>query len=513
MTEKKKRVLLTGASGSMGHEAFKELWKRRDEFDIVLLLLPERFEKRLFKPYEREAGIRSIPARGVVESGDGVLKIVWGDLTCYEDVKEAVRGVDHVLHPAALISPAADHNPALARRVNLGGAENLIKAIKAEPNGAERISIVSIGSVAFYGDRLPPIALIRTGDPLMPSVFDFYAVSKIAAERELIESGIRHWVSMRQTYIAIPNVRALMDPIMFHQPLEQCIEMCTSRDAGYGLVRTLDQPLDSDFWRRVYNQTGGPSARFVYGDYLERTMRLMGLGDYQRLMERNWFTLRNFHCAWYADSHVLNRYLGHQRESYEDHLRDVERNLSWYVKLGRIVPKGIIKSAVMRPMASRKDGPLYWTAHPEEMSNRVKAFYGSREKWLGMGGWDSLPVKWCTDSHLLDHGYDERKSVDELSIDELRKAAEFRGGECLSSTYHGDRGEKLRWRCAFGHEFGASTALVLLAGHWCPECSPPSWDYDRTARKNPFLAQAYYNTHSREESNCYLEGDCLKETF
>jgi len=513
MSKKKPKVFLTGASGSMGHEAFKELWRRRDKYDVVVLLLPHRYEKRLFKPYEREVGINSIKGRGVVESDDGLLKIVWGDLTNYHDVAEAMDGVDHVLHPAALISPAADHNPALASKVNLGGALNIIKAIKAQPGGAERISMVNIGSVAFYGDRLPPVALLRAGDPLMPSVFDFYAISKIAAERAIIESGIKHWVSMRQTYIAIPDVMALMDPIMFHQPIEQRIEMCTSRDSGYGLVQTLDQPLDSDFWARVYNQTGGPSCRFIYLDYLDRTMRLLHMGDFRKIMERNWFCLRNFHDAWYADADVLNGYLGHWRDTYADHLDQVQAAAPWYVSLGKFVPKWLIKHLVMKPMAARKDGPLYWVKHPDQTPLRVKAFFGSLEKWRELDDWEQTPLDRDVGLHPLDHGYDESKPVDDLSIVELKKAARFRGGQCLSESYSGDRSQELKWRCAFGHEFEASTTLVLLAGHWCPECEATPWNYDRIARKNPFLAQAYYNTHDRGENNFYSEADCLTETF
>ena len=30
-------------------------------------------------------------------------------------------------------------------------------------------------------------------------MFDYYAVSKIAAERYVIESGLKYWVSLRQT--------------------------------------------------------------------------------------------------------------------------------------------------------------------------------------------------------------------------------------------------------------------------------------------------------------------------
>lgn len=49
------RVALLGASGTMGHEAFKELWRRRDQYDIVLLLLPLQKSKALFRKYEQQA--------------------------------------------------------------------------------------------------------------------------------------------------------------------------------------------------------------------------------------------------------------------------------------------------------------------------------------------------------------------------------------------------------------------------------------------------------------------------
>jgi len=509
----KRKVLLTGASGSMGHEAFKELWRRRDKYDIVLLLLPIKHDKRLFKTYEAEVGIKSIPGKGVVESKNGELKIVWGDLTNYDVVLKAVEGVDHVLHSAALVAPTADHNPALAKKINLGSSLNIIKAIKEQPNGAECITMVSVGSVAVYGDRLPPVALIRAGDPIMPCIFDFYAVSKIAAERVLIESDIKHWVSIRQSYIAIPDAMSLMDPIMFHQPIEQRIEMCTKADAGYGLIQTLEQDLDSDFWCRVYNQSGGPSCRFIYLDYIDKMMRLLGIGDFRKVIDRNWFCLRNFHDAWFADAHILNECLGHWRETLQDHLNQVKGAAPWYVNSAKFTPKWMIKNFVMKRMANRKDGPLYWVKHPDEMPNRIKAFYGSLEKWKEMDGWDWKLPDPDAESHLLHYGYDDSKSVDDLTIEELKKAAEFRGGECLSDSYSGNRSEKLKWKCAFGHEFEASIALILLGGHWCPECELPPWNYDGIVKKNPFLAQAYCNKHDKDENNFYSEEDCLKETF
>ena len=44
------------------------------------------------------------------------------------------------------------------------------------------------GTVAATGDRMPPIHWGRIGDPLKPSIYDFYAVTKIAGERAVLES-------------------------------------------------------------------------------------------------------------------------------------------------------------------------------------------------------------------------------------------------------------------------------------------------------------------------------------
>jgi len=51
---------------------------------------------------------------------------------------------------------------------------------------------------------LPPIHWGRVGDPIKPSIFDYYAVSKIASERLVIESRLEYWVSLRQTGIMGP---------------------------------------------------------------------------------------------------------------------------------------------------------------------------------------------------------------------------------------------------------------------------------------------------------------------
>lgn len=469
----KQRVLLTGASGSMGGEAFKELLRRKNKYDIVLLLRPSSVNKKNFSQYEGQEGIT----------------IVWGDLSKLDDVQKALKGVDNVLHPAAFISPQADHNPKQAKKSNYESALNLIEAIRQQPNGGDNIRLVTIGTVAEYGDRLPPHHWVKVGDPLKPSVGDYYAITKMAAERAYIESGLKYWASMRQTFITIPNIFSLMDPIMFHQPPQTHIEMITAEDAGYGLVQTLECP--DDFYGRVYNMGGGPSCRFLYSDYLDRFFKLFHLKNYQKFMDLNWFGARNFHCCWYMDSYILNSYLGHWRHSTDDQLKQVEGTIPSILKsasnLAFLAPPFIVK-AFMKKYAD----PLHWIQKNEE--EKIKAFFGSREAWEKIGGWETYKPERDT----RDLRVEKDPLTRQYNLQEMHALAKSRGGECLSTEYK-DIKTKMKWKCAFGHTWEA-TPRLHLTGHWCPQCVPPPWNYDELAKKDNALADIYYFDHDKNES-------------
>jgi nucleoside-diphosphate-sugar epimerase len=457
----------------MGGEAFKELQKRKDKYDIVLLLRPSKVNKKNFAQYEGQEGIT----------------IVWGDLSKPEDALKAVTGVDNVLHPAAFISPAADHNPKQAKKSNYEGMLNMIAAIKQQPNNGDNIRFVTIGTVAEYGDRLPPHHWVKVGDPLKPSVGDYYAITKMAGERAVIESGLKYWVSMRQTFIAIPNIFSLMDPIMFHQPPQTHIEFITGHDAGYGLVQTLECP--DDFYGRVYNMGGGPSCRFLYSDYLERFFKLFNLKNYQKFMDLNWFGARNFHCCWYMDSYILNSYLGHWQQTYEDQVKQVEKTipsaLKAAAKLSPLAPPFIVK-AFMKKYAD----PLHWVQKNEE--EKIKAFFGSREAWEKIGGWDTYKPERDT----RDLRVEKDPLTREYTLQDMQTLAKSRGGECLSKEYSNIK-TMLKWKCAFGHTWEA-TPRLHLTGHWCPKCVPPPWNYDALAKADTALADLYYFDHDKNES-------------
>ena len=518
-TAHKPRVALFGASGTMGHEAFKELWRRRDQYDLMVLLRPSAKNRALFRPYQQQAA--SVPGPGErVSQGNG-LTIVWGDATHYADVKQTVQGVDWVLDAMAYISPQADYHPGIARAVNTDAIRNIVRAIEAQPGGAERIRLVYTGTVAETGDRLGSIHWGRVGDPLKPSIFDYYAVTKIAGERAVLESDIRHWVSLRMTFI-IPTshkeVLALLDPIAFHMPLDSCMENVTDRDAGYGMVNCLDVPDDSDFWRRAYNMGGGPEMRCTAYEHVDLSYKLNGLSGIEACSERRWFALRNFHTQYYEDSHVLNDYLHFWRDTLDGYRELLRQDMSAGMKALAFLCQRIpalrrrVEQATYEMnralVEKHRNGTAYWYAQRQDL--RISAFFKDYATYEAIPDWGAGTSLWEAEAEWkrLEHGYDESKPRLELS--DLQGAARFRGGACLAPAWNGDWYAPLPWSCAVGHEFNAKPYTVLKAGHWCPQCVPPPWNYDEEARRNPFFAQVWYPNHDPDEHNLYPE-DCTQD--
>lgn len=483
---KKKTIFLTGATGHMGSEGLKQLLKRRDEFNIRLLVLPTEKDRTVMTAYEKEPGV----------------EIIYGDLTNYNDVLKGVSNADYVLHVGGMVSPMADYHPKKTLEVNVGAVKNIIRAIKSQTN-PDKVHLVYIGTVAQTGDRNDPIHWGRTGDPIKISVYDVYALSKALAEREVIESGLRYWVSLRQTGILYPSILNNLDPILFHQPLNGVLEWVTAKDSGVLLSNVCNEDIPEEFWCRIYNIGGGEKYRTVNWAFMQYTFTALHIGNLKEVVEPHWFATRNFHGQWYTDSDVLENYLHFRSGQIDEFIKEMAETAPLKMKLARFVPSSLIKHMVFKPTANKPLGPLYWKKH--HIQPRITAFYGSMEAWNNIPGWNNFKLYHPSQKPIiLNHGYDESKPKSLLDIEDMKQAAAFRGGKCLSITMQqGNLGTPLEWQCAFGHRFKASPRLVLLGGHWCPHCFPMPWNDDEQAQRNPFFAQVWHPLHDKNEHNVY----------
>lgn len=486
----KKTVALTGASGTMGFQGFLELYKRKDEFNIVLLNRNSIKNRKKFEPYMHDPSIR----------------FVWGDLTKFEDVLEMVNGVDYVLHVGGMVSPVADYYPVSTQKTNITAAKNIVKAIKAQPD-PDAIKVVYIGTVAETGDRSIPIHWGRTGDPIKISVYDHYAISKVKAEAVFAESGLKYWVSLRQSGILYPDILKSLDPIMYHVPINGVLEWATVEDSGRLLANVCGDDIPQEFWRRFYNIGSGEEYRITNYEFEELLLKTLGLGSPKKLFDPHWFTTRNFHGQWYYDGDELEKYC-HFRANIpiEEYFRLMKKNVDAVYKLSFLAkPFSSIVKIFMKKVAQTPEySTLWWIEN--KIESRIKAFYGSLEEYKKIPrSWDKFNIiipskdKSSDEVIILDHGYDESKAFDQLTVEDLQKAAEFRGGKCLATKIT-DMYTPVKWISARGNVFEMSPNLVLRGGHWCPEELPWPWDYDTEAKINPFFAQVW---DRKDENNIY----------
>ncbi|HEV3104172.1 MAG TPA: UDP-N-acetylglucosamine 4,6-dehydratase (inverting) [Trinickia sp.] len=120
-----KSILITGGTGSFGQEFVKTLLRSHRPARVVV------FSRDELKQYEMQQTFNASCMRYFI-----------GDVRDGDRLRQAMRGIDYVVHAAALKQvPAAEYNPSECIRTNVSGAENVIHA--AIENGVERVIALS----------------------------------------------------------------------------------------------------------------------------------------------------------------------------------------------------------------------------------------------------------------------------------------------------------------------------------------------------------------------------------
>ena len=125
-----KSILITGGTGSFGHQYTRTLL---DRYRPRRLIIYSRDELKQFEMQERFQ--------------DPCMRFFLGDVRDVERTRQAMAGVDFVIHAAALKQvPAAEYNPTKVIRTNIGGAENVIRA--SLEAGVEKVIALSTDKAA-----------------------------------------------------------------------------------------------------------------------------------------------------------------------------------------------------------------------------------------------------------------------------------------------------------------------------------------------------------------------------
>ncbi|MFX0177665.1 MAG: NAD-dependent epimerase/dehydratase family protein [Candidatus Hodarchaeota archaeon] len=293
----KLKVLLIGASGTVGREVFTELLNKKQDYEISLFLRNSRKNRKMFKSFRKE------------------ISIFWGDIRHYDEVEKAVSDQDIVIHVAAVLPDNSLKNPQLAFDTNVGGTKNVVSAMLKE---AKRPSLIYTSSVAVYGDRLKN-PIIKVSDPIVENSHDVYTNTKIEAEKLIQNSGLRYCI-FRLTYVVATNLLKFRR-IMFYMPLKTSLEIIHAKDCGLALVNAIGS---NRVWGNAFNLSGGKNCQIMFEDHLNDILEIMGFG--RNFLPKFAFAEKDFHCGFFdlMETQKTQELLNFQRYSLDDFYSEVK---------------------------------------------------------------------------------------------------------------------------------------------------------------------------------------------
>jgi UDP-N-acetylglucosamine 4,6-dehydratase/5-epimerase len=172
-TLKDKSILITGGTGSLGKALTKHIINSFPEVRRIIIF--SRDEQKQFQM-----------AQEFPESKYPQMRYFIGDVRDFERVKRALKGVDYVIHAAAMKHvPIAEYNPMECVKTNILGAENVINACLE--TSVERVVALSTDKAAA------PINL--------------YGATKLASDKLFVAANnITGWNPIRFSVVRYGNV-------------------------------------------------------------------------------------------------------------------------------------------------------------------------------------------------------------------------------------------------------------------------------------------------------------------
>lgn len=164
-----KTILVTGGTGSFGNQFVKTVLENYKPKKLII------FSRDELKQYEM--------AQKFPESKYDCMRYFIGDVRDFDRLDMAFRGVDIVIHAAALKHvPIAEYNPYECINTNVVGAENIVRA--ALKNGVQKVLALSTDKA------VSPINLYGASKLAAEKIF--VAANNIRGEDPTIFSAVRY---------------------------------------------------------------------------------------------------------------------------------------------------------------------------------------------------------------------------------------------------------------------------------------------------------------------------------
>jgi len=323
------KVLLTGALGNVGEYTLQSLLDEGHDVVIFELLTPAT---------QRRAAKLS-----------DCVQITWGNITDPSSLRDALDGVEAVIHLAGMVPPNVDKNVAVSTKVNIGGTKHLIELMEASTTAKRLVFASSVGVFGDVQNREPPL---RVETPVSPT--DEYGRQKLACENAIRSSSLQ-WTILRLG-AAVPTriLGSHYDPRAgFEISADARIEFIHPADAGVAFARAVGC---SEAVGKMMYVGGGKRCQMIALPFYNNLMDPIGIGP----LPPEAFAKADhprFTGDW-LDTDESQRLLQYQSRGLDELKEDLKRGL------GAIVP--VVR--MLRPIVTW----FYVRSSPYLKANRLK---------------------------------------------------------------------------------------------------------------------------------------------
>ena len=215
-----KSILITGGTGSFGHECVRVLLENHNPRRIVI------YSRDEFKQLEMKRRFNG-----------PTIRYFLGDVRDRERLVQATNGIDYIIHAAALKQvPAAEYNPTEFKKTNIDGAENVIHASLV--NNVTKVVALStdkaVNPINLYGaTKLVSEKLFIAANNLVGSRntrFSVVRYGNVIGSRGSVVPFFRRFIDEGNDHIPITDARMTR----FWITLEQSVEFALN---GFGRMQ------------------------------------------------------------------------------------------------------------------------------------------------------------------------------------------------------------------------------------------------------------------------------------
>ena len=286
-----KKVLVTGAAGSIGSEALKYLLSE-GKYEITALDLKNKKTQKSLKKYRKR------------------INIIYGDVNDSLLMEALVKDHDYIIHLAGIMPPLGEFIKKAGEIIDYSGTENIIKAINYYNNDC---FMIYASTTCLYDSNLS--ATVK--EQVNVDNISNYSFNKYNTEN-LIKKKLKNYCILRLPLV-LNNFKS--EPFMLNIKKNSIVEVTTNFDAAYAFVKSIDYKKELN--KKIFNVGMGESGRIKYDTILKKLLSNYGLS--LKYIASRIFLEKDYKSPILKDSDDLDNIIHYRNDSLYNYFNRLKR--------------------------------------------------------------------------------------------------------------------------------------------------------------------------------------------